>query len=154
MWLVLRRCVWTTAHIRTVGLVPTSKSIYEAYSCSDIGVNRACDPASGGEALRPPPQPPSSFFSFLGRILPWPQSCQEGHDWYQSKNLHTQRAQGDEPGLCQKHAERMCTRRATSVVPKQLFLCERTSSRSRMAMCPGGDVTCFDAMRLAAGEMK
>ena len=36
------------------------RSLYEAYSCSERGVNRACDPASGGEALRhvlglPPP---------------------------------------------------------------------------------------------------
>ena len=31
---------------------------------SERGVNGAFDPASGGEALRPPPQPPSSSFHF------------------------------------------------------------------------------------------
>ncbi len=45
----------------------------------------------------------------------------------------------------------MCARRPSSVMPKPNFLCERAFSRSMVVMCRGGDVTCFDVMRLVAG---
>ena len=48
-------------------------------------------------------------------------------------------------------AYRMCARRPTSVMPKPFLCCERAFCRSMVVMCRGGDVTCFDVMRLVAG---
>ena len=45
----------------------------------------------------------------------------------------------------------MRARRPTSAMPKPSFLCERALGRSMVVMCRGGDVTCFDVMRLVAG---
>ena len=48
-------------------------------------------------------------------------------------------------------AYRMCARRRTSAMPKPSFLCAPAFSRSMVVMRGGGDVTCFDVMRLLAG---
>ena len=45
----------------------------------------------------------------------------------------------------------MCARRPTSAMPKPFLCCERAFCRSMVVMCRGGDVTCFDVMRLLAG---
>ena len=48
-------------------------------------------------------------------------------------------------------AYRMCARRPTSAMPKPFLCCERAFCRSMVVMRLGGDVTCFDVMRLVAG---
>ena len=50
-------------------------------------------------------------------------------------------------------AYRMCARRRTSAMPKPSFLCAPAFSRSMVVMCRGGDVTCFDVMRLVVCEV-
>ena len=50
-------------------------------------------------------------------------------------------------------AYRMRARRRTSKMPKPSFLRAPAFSRSMVVMCRGGDVTCFDVMRLVAGEV-
>ena len=47
-------------------------------------------------------------------------------------------------------AYRLCARRPTSAMPKSFLCCERAFCRSMVVMCRGGDVTCFDVMRLVA----
>ena len=48
-------------------------------------------------------------------------------------------------------AYRMCAMQPTSAMPKPCLCCERAFCRSMVVMCRGGDVTCFDVMRLLAG---
>ena len=52
------------------------------------------------------------------------------------------------------HNARKATNQGCAKSIRPVCLCQRTSSHSRMLMRPGGDVTCFDGMKLAAGEMK
>ena len=53
----------------------------------------------------------------------------------QRKTLPIESGQGDRPANC----------------PNRFFCCERAFCRSMVVMCRGGDVTCFDVMRLVAG---